>query len=38
VQMPTIIVKVDLECCRCYTKIQKVLTRIQGTCPAAKSV
>ncbi|TVU44984.1 hypothetical protein EJB05_04450 [Eragrostis curvula] len=27
--MPTIIVKVDLECCRCYTKIQKVLTRIQ---------
>ncbi|GJN23287.1 hypothetical protein PR202_gb10923 [Eleusine coracana subsp. coracana] len=27
--MPTIIVRVDLECCRCYTKIQKVLTRIQ---------
>ncbi|PUZ36999.1 hypothetical protein GQ55_9G083100 [Panicum hallii var. hallii] len=27
--MPTIKIKVDLECCRCYTKIQKVLTRIQ---------
>ncbi|XP_062214564.1 protein PYRICULARIA ORYZAE RESISTANCE 21-like [Phragmites australis] len=29
VQMPTIIVKVDLECSRCYAKIQKVLNRIQ---------
>ncbi|KAL6894100.1 hypothetical protein ACP4OV_008198 [Aristida adscensionis] len=29
VKMPTIIVKVDLECCRCYAKIQKVLNRIQ---------
>ncbi|XP_062212436.1 protein PYRICULARIA ORYZAE RESISTANCE 21-like [Phragmites australis] len=27
--MPTIIVKVDLECSRCYAKIQRVLNRIQ---------
>lgn len=27
--MPTIIVKVDLECSRCYAKIQKVLDRIR---------
>ena len=31
-QMPTIIVSVDLECGRCRAKIQKVLNRIQGLC------
>jgi hypothetical protein len=30
VQMPTIIVSVDLECSCCRAKIEKVLNRIQG--------